>query len=193
MGLLGSSSWGIIDDSQDNIESTCAENDLELLNRQWLSWVSEEHECRSTWAAFEYDCSLCTLTSRRGAIDLSELPRQLPCNESLWNATSAQAWLALRSRANIAPNLSATLKDIFSGKEIRVTIGTWARRLCSQVIGRLLWDLKQLEVVAMPEHFGLSSLLGAHQQSKKFLLRSLDHLLDSMASPSNTPELISYK
>lgn len=138
MGLLSSSFWGIIDDSQDRIESAGAENDLEFLNRQWLSWVNEEHECRSAWAAFEYDCSLCTFTSRRGTIDIRGLPRQLPCNESLWKATSAQAWLALRSRANIAPNLSATLKNIFTGKEIRATIGIWARRLCSQVIGRLL-------------------------------------------------------
>ncbi|KAL7911492.1 fungal-specific transcription factor domain-containing protein [Trichoderma velutinum] len=192
MGLLGSSSWGIMDETQDSTELHGAENDMGLLNRQWLSWVSQEHECRAAWAAFEYDCSLCTLTSRRGAIDLSELPRKLPCNESLWGATSAQAWLALRSHLSISPSLSDTLKDIFSGKQISNSLGTWARRLCSQVIGRLLWDLKQLEVVAMPEHFGLPSLLSAHQQSKKLLLRSLNHLLSFMASPSNTPELISY-
>lgn len=148
MSLLSSSFWGIIDDSQDSIEPAGAQNDLAFLNYQWLSWVNEEHECRSAWAAYEYNCSLCTFTNRRGAIDLRGLLRQLPCNESLWKATSAQAWLALRSRANIAPNLSVTLKDIFPGKEIRATIGIWARRLCSEVIGQLLWVLKQLEVVA---------------------------------------------
>ncbi|UKZ80090.1 hypothetical protein TrVFT333_007855 [Trichoderma virens FT-333] len=192
MGLLGSSSWGIMDDTQDSTELPEVEHDMGLLHRHWLSWISQEHERRAAWAAFEYDCSLCTLTSRRGAIDLSELPRKLPCNESLWSATSAQAWLALRSHLNITPILSDTLKAIFSGKQINNSLGTWARRLCSQVIGRLLWDFKQLEVVGMPEHFGLPSLLGAHQQSKRLLLRSLNHLLDSMASPSNTPELISY-
>ncbi|KAL6799689.1 fungal-specific transcription factor domain-containing protein [Trichoderma sp. SZMC 28012] len=192
MGLLGSSSWGTMDETQDSTELPGAGNDMGLLNRQWLSWVTQEHERRAAWAAFEYDCSLCTLTSRRGAIDLSELPRKLPCNESLWGATSAQAWLALRSHLSISPSLSDTLKVIFSGEQIGNSLGTWARRLCSQVIGRLLWDLKQLEVVAMPEHFGLPSLLGAHQQSKKLLLRSLNHLLGSMSSPSNTPELISY-
>ncbi|UKZ94640.1 uncharacterized protein TrAFT101_009495 [Trichoderma asperellum] len=55
MGLLSSSFWGIIDDSQDRIESAGAENDLEFLNRQWLSWVNEEHECRSAWAAFDVE------------------------------------------------------------------------------------------------------------------------------------------
>ena len=45
----------------------------------------------------------------------------------------------------------------------------------------------------MPEHFGLSSLLGAQQNSKQSLLRALNNLLGSMGSPSSTPELVSYK
>ncbi|KAM0515925.1 hypothetical protein ACHAO3_006120 [Verticillium nonalfalfae] len=71
-------------------------------------------------------------------------------------------------------------------------LGTWAKRLCGQVIGRLLWDLKQLEIVAMPEHFGLTSLLSAHQQSKQSLLGALQKLLESMDTVSTTSELISY-
>ncbi|EGY14159.1 uncharacterized protein VDAG_05323 [Verticillium dahliae VdLs.17] len=138
---------------------------------------------------------LCTLTSHRGAVDLSELPRTLPCTESLWNAPSAQAWVALRSRlgpGSLSTTLSTILKAVLAGHAFPSCLGTWAKRLCGQVIGRLLWDLKQLEIVAMPEHFGLTSLLSAHQQSKQSLLGALRKLLESMGTVSTTSELISY-
>ena len=53
---------------------------------EWLRWKDQEQEKRIAWSSFEYDCSLCTLTSRRGAVDLPELPHLLPCAEPLWDA-----------------------------------------------------------------------------------------------------------
>ncbi|KAM0279744.1 hypothetical protein ACHAQH_004435 [Verticillium albo-atrum] len=191
MGLL-SVRWNV---GEDDSHETTPATDPTHANQEWTAWVSREQERRSAWASFEYDCSLCTLTSRRGAVDLSELPRTLPCAESLWNAPSAQAWLALRSRlgpGSLSPVLSSILKTALVGQDVPIHLGPWAKRLCGQVIGRLLWDLKQLEIVAMPEHFGLTSLLGAHEQSKQSLLGALRKLLESMDTPSTTSELISY-
>ncbi|EEY23913.1 conserved hypothetical protein [Verticillium alfalfae VaMs.102] len=191
MGLL-SSRWSVGEDV--GHEASLA-TDPKHADQEWSIWVSREKERRSAWASFEYDCSLCTLTSRRGAVDLSELPRMLPCTESLWNAPSAQAWVALRSRlgpGSLSPTLSTILKAALAGHAFPSHLGTWAKRLCGQVIGRLLWDLKQLEIVAMPEHFGLTSLLSAHQQSKQSLLGALRKLLKSMDTVSTTSELISY-
>lgn len=174
------------------------------LAHEWNTWIIQEQERRAAWAAFEYDCSLCTLTSRRGAVDLGELPQQLPCMEALWDATSAHAWLALRSRLDensVSPRLSAVLKAASSTADGAVgnthqqlTLGSWAKRLCAQVVGRLLWDLKQLEIVTMPEHLGLlSSLQSAQQKSKQELLDTLRNLFALTASPSSTSELITYK
>jgi hypothetical protein len=170
--------------------------DRAALNSEWISWKTREQELRTAWASFEYDCSLCTLTSRRGVVDLAELPPKLPCAESLWDAPSAQAWLALRSRSSnqaLSPSFYGILSTLTGGKDVPPYLGTWAKRLCGQAIGRLLWDLKQLAVIAKPEHFGLSHLSTAHQQSKDSLLRALDRLLYSMDAPSSTAELISYK
>lgn len=72
-------------------------------------------------------------------------------------------------------------------------LGSWAKRLCAQVMGRLLWDLKQLEVVAMPEYCGLGSLISAHRESKTSLLKGLNSLVESLATPLSTSDLISYK
>ncbi|RGP81462.1 hypothetical protein FLONG3_400 [Fusarium longipes] len=169
--------------------------DERAIYKAWREWVTQESGRRAAWAAFEYDCSLCTLTSRRGVVDLSELPSLLPCPDSIWNATSAQAWLALMSRLepdNSRPNTSVLLKLALAGRELPPYLGSWAKRLCSQILGRLLWDLWQLEVVAMPEYLGLSSIVTAHEESKRSLLKGLNNLVSSLAAPSSTSDLVSY-
>ncbi|KAL1905108.1 hypothetical protein Sste5344_009158 [Sporothrix stenoceras] len=233
-------------------------------HEQWMAWVRREREKRTAWSSFEYDCSLCTLTGRRGAVDLSELPSRLPCAETLWDAPSATAWAALRTRlhpdAQGAP-VSLVLKAALSQEEDdadedmvdededenahdndhnespdeeddsddsiggsgtyvetdrdtpRVLMRTssktktarktssskaspqvsfWGKRLCAQVIGRLLWDLKQLETLSSSEYFGMPSLSTAHAANKVRLLRALDHLLVSMDQPATVADLISY-
>lgn len=234
-------------------------------HEQWMAWVRREREKRMAWSSFEYDCSLCTLTGRRGAVDLSELPSRLPCAETLWDAPSATAWAALRTRlhpdaqgAPVSLVLQAALSqdedDIDEGMgdgdddeddglendnndsrdedddsddsiggsgtyvetdrdtprvSMRATAKTktarkistsktspqvsfWGKRLCAQVIGRLLWDLKQLETLSSSEYFGMPSLSTAHAANKVRLLRALDHLLVSMDQPATVADLISY-
>lgn len=181
--------------SQDH-EAIRGSEDDHVLTKDWKNWIKMESGRRASWAAFEYDCSLCTLTSRRGIVDLSELPSELPCPESMWNATSARAWFALMSRLgqdDSRPNLSKVLKQALAGRELPSSLGSWAKRLCAQVIGRLLWDLWQIEVVAMPEYLGLGSIVAAHQDTKRSLLKGLNNLVESLSSPSSTSDLTSYK
>jgi hypothetical protein len=91
------------------------------------------------------------------------------------------------------PNLSKVLKQALAGRELPSSLGFWAKRLCAQVIGRLLWDLWQIEVVAMPEYLGLGSIVAAHQDTKRSLLKGLNNLVESLSSPSSTSDLTSYK
>jgi transcription factor-like protein len=194
IGLL-SSQWSTGDEESPEIDPRLHDDPVSLA-REWHAWIKAEEGRRAAWAAFEYDCSLCTLTSRRGAVDLGELPRKLPCVESLWNAASPQAWFALRLRlspASFSPNLFVVLKTSLAGKEMGPTLGSWAKRLCAQVLGRLLWDIKELEVVAMPNRLGLHSMLNPYKESKRSILSALDGLLTLTALPSSTADLITYK
>ncbi|KAH7171513.1 fungal-specific transcription factor domain-containing protein [Dactylonectria macrodidyma] len=165
------------------------------LEAEWVAWAAREKEVRIAWASFEYDCSLCTLTSRRGAVDLSELPSKLPCMDSLWEAPSASAWAALKSRMpvnSLGASVSSVVGAAIAGTPIPERLSAWAKRLCSQVIGRLLWDLKQLELVSTTEYFGLSSLSTGQKQSKVSLLKALDCLLETMDHPTSTGDLVGY-
>lgn len=190
------------------------------LQEQWLSWMYRERKKRTAWSSFEYDCSLCTLTGRRGAVDLSELPSRLPCAETLWDAPSATAWAALRTRLHpdaqgalvsvvvrgaLRDDSADTSSDNGSLPSLHSSTGTsnshtksqgvsfWGKRLCAQVIGRLLWDLKQLETLATSQYFGMPSLSTAQTANKVRLLRALDDLLVSMDQPTTVADLISYK
>lgn len=173
-----------------------AGDDAAALHATWTAWVAGERDVRIAWASFEYDCSLCTLTNRRGAVDLGELPSTLPCADALWEAQSAGAWAALRSRwpgRARGPALPSVLGAAMAGRAPAEHASMWAKRLCTQVIGRLLWDLKQLETLSKAEYCGLPSLFGSHQQSKTSLLRGLDSLLGLMRDPVSTSDLVSYK
>ncbi|PNY27005.1 Uncharacterized protein TCAP_03065 [Tolypocladium capitatum] len=190
LGLL-SSRLNLHEEAQEDNGPTT--NDPAMLYNEWTSWASRERERRIAWASFEYDCSLCTLTNRRGAVDL--LPSRLPCADSLWEAPSAYAWADLKSRCRAraqGATSSGVLGAAMSGKPLTEQVSMWGKRLCAQMIGRLLWDLKQLETLSTPEHLGLSSLFKGHQQSKDSLLRGLDSLLGCMNEPSSTSDLVSY-
>ncbi|KIW16077.1 hypothetical protein PV08_06128 [Exophiala spinifera] len=162
---------------------------------EWLRWKDQEEEKRIAWSVFEYDCSLCTLTSRRGAIDLPELPSHLPCAEPLWDAPSAQAWSALYSRLSFTARGAPTsriLRNLLAGKALPTDLPAWSKRLCGQYIGRLLWDLKQLDIMATNEYLKLPSMSAAQQHTKSTLLHGLNTICESMYSPATTAELIHY-
>jgi hypothetical protein len=165
-------------------------------SNEWLRWKDQEQDKRIAWSSFEYDCSLCTLTSRRGAVDLPELPSYLPCAEPLWDAPTAQAWAALYSRLTLtgrgAPT-SEVLRNVLAGKMIPADLPSWSKRLCAQSIGRLLWDLKQLDIMSTTAYLKLPSLSAAQRQTKSMLLQGLSLICESMYSPSTTAELIHYK
>ena len=163
---------------------------------EWLRWKDQEQEKRIAWSSFEYDCSLCTLTAKRGAVDLPELPHLLPCAEPLWDAPSPMAWAAIYARLSTTARGASTAKmirNLLAGKGIPDDLPAWSKRLCAQTIGRLLWDIKQLDIMATTEYLKLPSLAAGQRQTKNTLLQGLNTLTESMYNLSSTAELIHYK
>lgn len=102
----------------------------------------------------------------------------------------------LRSRLPLnatGAQLSSVLQAVTSCNSRLDHVSVWGKRISSQVIGRLLWDMKQLEVISAREYFGLPSLFKAQQHSKQPLLGGLDCLLESMTGRLTKPQLMSYK
>ena len=134
---------------------------------EWLRWKDHEQEKRIAWSSFEYDCSLCTLTAKRGAVDLPELPHRLPCGQPLWDAPTPQAWAALYVRLSLTARGASTaemLRNLLAGRGVPDELPAWSKRLCAQSIGRLLWDIKQLGILATSESVDPEALLHGETQ-----------------------------
>jgi hypothetical protein len=167
-----------------------------MLEATWLRWSRKEMQKRLAWSAFEYDCTLSTLTSKRGAFNVAELPARLPCAESLWEAHSSQAWASMISLTHSPPaglSFYPLLRDFLAGKTGLKSVPAWGKRICAHVIGRMLWDLREIEDTASPDGLGLPSLAASHENTKVILLKSLERVHDSLSQPISTSDIINMK
>ncbi|KAJ6083052.1 hypothetical protein N7467_007187 [Penicillium canescens] len=167
--------------------------DAPILEQSWNRWRDIEIERRVAWSVFEFDCALSTLTSKRGAFSISELPTKLPCSESLWDAPSANAWASVVSFSASPPDgipFYPLLQNIIARNAVSESVPAWAKRICALVISRLLWDLRELEDAASPQVLGLSSLANCHKATRGNLLASLAVLSNSLSRPTCTYDVI---
>lgn len=170
--------------------------DLHDLENSWSRWRDSELERRVAWSVFEFDCTLSTLTSKRGAFSISELPTKLPCAESLWEAPSAKAWASMVSFSASSPTgipFYPLLRNITSRKTALDSVPAWAKRISALVLSRLLWDLREMEDASAPDVLGLQSLAESHKATRKTLLASLVTISDALSKPANTYEVINMK
>ncbi|KAJ6202940.1 hypothetical protein J3E72DRAFT_231397 [Bipolaris maydis] len=196
LGILGSSFTLSMEGERKKTNLNATQNDRQHhLHQEWLSWRDQQQELRLVWTAFEFDYTFSTLTSKRGAIDLSELPTRMPCADSLWSAPSAQAWAALQvdmSENMTGVSLASSLRTVASGKPLPPDLSPYSRRYLSIVLDRLLWDLKQLDMVFITGCLGLPHSSCGQQERKENLLEVLRKIRHSLWRPRSTEELINH-
>lgn len=133
---------------------------------------------------------------KRGIIDLSELPQYLPCSEALWEAPNAASWKAFLNmqpqRANDAL-FSTCLHSVLADEPVQADLSVFGKKLCAQGIGRLLSDLKQLDIVQAPDLLQVGAFSDAQGRMKEKLLHGLDALRKSLSNPSSITGLIHHK
>lgn len=166
----------------------------ERLESRWLAWRDEEADKRLAWCIFEYDCAISTLSNRRGNIAFNDMCMRIPCEEVLWEAPNAQAWAALYPRYKSSPSKGLpfypVLRDVISGKTKPTVLPNWGKRLCSQVIARIIWDFKELEDSALNRCLCLPMLTPGLRPAKDTLLRTLMVLVNSMTERERMSEMI---
>lgn len=160
---------------------------------QWEQWRDTERKVRLAWAIFEYDCTLSSLTNRKGTVDVHELPDHLPCAESLWEAHSAHIWKTLasvKSTQAVGLHLPSLLQKTLSQRASLDDVPAWSKRICAQVFSQLLWDIKRIEIASMPGFLGLPQMIAIHQPMNSILLKCLIRLRNSALNPISTSDLV---
>lgn len=166
------------------------------LERAWNCWRDTELKRRIAWSVFEFDCSLSTLTSKRGAFSISELPTKVPCPENVWEAPSANAWASLAGLCTSPPSgilFCPLLRETIAQNSISSTVPPWGKRICALVICRLLWDLREIEDISSSKLLGISSSVDIHKATREGLLSSLSAVSSSLSRPNCLNDVVNLK
>ncbi|KAL9583418.1 MAG: hypothetical protein Q9203_005090 [Teloschistes exilis] len=76
---------------------------LDIYN-DWQSWKADEERKRTLYAVFILSSLLVSAYNHAPALMNSEIQLDLPCDEELWAAETAEAWAALRSSGAVESN-----------------------------------------------------------------------------------------
>lgn len=167
----------------------------EVLQALWMRWRQAELAKRLAWCLFEYDNTLATLTNKRSVTSLQELPDTLPCDESLWDASTARSWASvafLTSHPLRGLSFRPLLRQLSNGIHMEDQSSGWWKRCLAQAIGRLLSDLKEVEG-SVANLYAIDLRLESPIGRRKALLDSLTLLRDSARRPARPDELVHTK
>jgi hypothetical protein len=166
------------------------------LEETWTAWKDKEAAKRMAWTVFEFDCTVSTMTSKKAAFRIAELPSRLPCSENVWEAHSARAWAALVPFATSSPAglpFYPTLREIIAHGRTAYPAPAWALRLCGVAIGSVLYDLKEVQDLSAPGVLGMQSMTQAYQDTRQSLLSGLSSLEASLVKPTCTADVVNMK
>lgn len=188
MGVL---SDGIATEYTEAVSSQVKHLDAAGLEIAWQEWRDKEAKIRVAWTVFEFDCTIATMTGKRGVFSLNELPSRLPCSENLWEAPTAKAWASMLVFNKQSGAFYPLFQRLMVSNSPPHSLSAWSKRLLAQALGRLHTDLKELEDSSMPSMLGLASLAESQRTSRRTVLVALSSLSDSLSAPSSTTEIVS--
>lgn len=180
------------------------EESPQSVHAKWTAWVAREHGIRTTWAVFEYDCSLSLLTNRPCAIDLKDLPQRFPCSDELYEAPDAHAWSGLQSRSPYraqGPLVSTVVAASVAREPLSKHVSPWSRRLCTQIFERVfrgfMRQAQRDSTIAAAQYLGLE-LGSVSVESTGTLLWSISFLGKSIhdgvtTAPLSTLDLVNFR
>ncbi|KEF59378.1 uncharacterized protein A1O9_04222 [Exophiala aquamarina CBS 119918] len=188
MGVLSDS---VASEDKDTVSSQVKHLHIAELERAWQEWREKEAKLRVAWTVFEFDCTIATMTGKRGVFSLNELPPRLPCSDSLWEAPTAKTWASILAFNNQPGAFYPLFQNLMASNTPPRSLPAWSKRLLAQALSRLHTDLKELEDCSMPSMLGLASLAESQRTSRKRMLAALSSLHDSLSAPKSTTEIVS--
>jgi hypothetical protein len=128
-------------------------------------WVDYERRKRIAWLLFEFDCTICTLTSSRPCISIHDLKLNLPCDADVWECR--RPW-------QDGPSFTQAFTNVLQGN-LDPNLSWYSKRLISQTLGRGIWDYAELESSLVFKPLRLS------EEPKLRLLQALNSIRGGVA------------
>ncbi|TIA33063.1 hypothetical protein D6C78_07808 [Aureobasidium pullulans] len=128
--------------------SADANGDLE---DEWKSWVDAEQKKRLALLCFMWDTQHAVLFCQSLCMSAFELRCALPCDQSLWEADSAESWQKLRKTQNTPPLFLTALKQHIGAQTPAVThkLNGLSRVLILHGLMSVAWDMNRRDQTSL--------------------------------------------
>ncbi|KAH0604432.1 uncharacterized protein H6S33_006809 [Morchella sextelata] len=144
-------------------------------DENWNRWIVSEATRRAAFAAFVLDSTHATMFGHSAVMVAHEMRLQLPCDETLWAATSFSEVCKIEQSLNQAGVKQTTflegLKKTLNGQNVRTN--SFGRTILMAGLLSVSWHMHQrdLQVTSL----GVATQLGGQVKWRQALTRSFDH------------------
>ena len=141
----------------------------------WNRWIVSEATKRAAFAAFVLDSTHATMFGHSAVMVAHEMRLQLPCDETLWAATSGAEVFKIEHsllQAGVKPTTFLEgLKRTLNGQNVRTN--SFGRTILMAGLLSVSWHMTQrdLQVTSL----GVAAQLGGKDKWRQALTRSFDH------------------
>ena len=144
----------------------------------WNRWIMQEATKRVAFAAFVIDATHATMFGHSAVMVAHEMRLQLPCDETLWAATSASEVFSIQQslvQNNVhTPTFLEGLKKTLIGQ--RVATNSFGRTILMAGLLSVGWHLHQRDVQI--SSLGVVQQLGGKDRWRATLTQSFEHWIN---------------
>ncbi|OJJ50947.1 hypothetical protein ASPZODRAFT_57307 [Penicilliopsis zonata CBS 506.65] len=111
--------------------------------RRWSKWIDDEVRRRTGYCAWLLDCTIAYHSDNKTLFSLDEGQAALPCHESLWQASSAEAWRKLLepSSGQDQVSLYSAVHVLYIEKKLVSGIGELGHVLLIHSLYQRMWEV----------------------------------------------------
>ena len=121
------------------------------LEDDWQTWCEAEQKKRLAFLCFMWDTQHAVLFCQSLCMSAFELRSNLPCDQSLWEADSAETWHQLRQKQHTTPLFLSCLKMYLHPNAATVpkNLNALSRSLLLHGLMSVAWDMQRRDQTAL--------------------------------------------
>ncbi|KAL0257422.1 hypothetical protein SLS55_008235 [Diplodia seriata] len=121
------------------------------LDNDWKRWAEAEQKKRLAYLCFLWDVQHAVLFCQSLCMSAFELRSNLPCNQQLWEADSAELWQRLRKKQRSPPLFLSLVKAYLTpgGPPIPRNLNALSRLLLLHGLMSISWDMKRRDQTSL--------------------------------------------
>lgn len=123
---------------------------------QWKAFIANEERRRTAMATFVLEAEVTTLMHTPPILTSSEIKTLLPCSEQLWEASTPEAWLALKRESMDPMSVQNLAKMLASDSSLplpgSISLGPFGAHVLVQGLHLMIHNARQLHLSGLTNH-----------------------------------------